>query len=385
VDWIVKRAEEKGLVIAMLPCWARWVNNEPVINISNASAYGKLLGARYKDQKNIVWVLGGDRYPDQPEVRPVWRALAAGLKEGEKGGTQPHLMTFHAMGGVSSSKWFHSDAWLDFNMIQTFSTPQHIVRLVSDDTRLIPAKPTVLAEGAYEGGGYNFPGGITAYVARYQGYWSLFAGGMGYTYGTSQIWRMGDWKPQLSLTGGKTMEWMRALMDSRPLVTLVGDQGELLAPVNDGTRTTLALRCTAGKCAMVYITDGHEINVNCSKIGAVNLKAWWYNPRTGVPAEIGTIAGTGQKSFKPPTSGSDNDWILVLDNAAISFPPPGTPMTRPVVNSVSELHPRLSSVDTRKTVFLDRSHFSFRVTASGNALTDMRGRRVVSRAVPTRR
>jgi len=48
--------------------------------------------------------------------------MAAGILEGV-GGSDKAIMTFHPQpnnledGG--SSKWFHNDAWLDFNMFQT--------------------------------------------------------------------------------------------------------------------------------------------------------------------------------------------------------------------------------------------------------------------------
>jgi len=51
---------------------------------------------------------GGDqRAPDGTEV---------GLKEGDGG---RHLITYHPMGGHSSSEWLHDEPWLDFNMLRS--------------------------------------------------------------------------------------------------------------------------------------------------------------------------------------------------------------------------------------------------------------------------
>ena len=43
----------------------------------------------------------------------VWRAMADGLRKGDGGA---HLMTYHPMGGRSSSEWFQNDAQIAFNI-----------------------------------------------------------------------------------------------------------------------------------------------------------------------------------------------------------------------------------------------------------------------------
>jgi hypothetical protein len=59
------------------------------------------------------------------------------------------------------------------------------------------------------------------------------------------------------------------------------------------------------------------------KIGAANVQAWWYNPRTGTSTEAGSFAGSGSREFTCPAEGFAADWVLVLDDAARKFPPPG--------------------------------------------------------------
>ena len=102
----------------MLPSWGRWVNNENVLTAANAESYGEFLGKRY-GRKGIIWILGGDRNPTGFEA--VWRALARGIAIGVSGKEDYDavLMSFHPRGGDTSSTWFHTDPWLDFNMHQT--------------------------------------------------------------------------------------------------------------------------------------------------------------------------------------------------------------------------------------------------------------------------
>ena len=69
VDFIVRKAAELNLYIGMLPTWGdkinkdRWGVGPEIFNTQNAKAYGKWLSDRYKDSKNIIWILGGDRNP----------------------------------------------------------------------------------------------------------------------------------------------------------------------------------------------------------------------------------------------------------------------------------------------------------------------------------
>src|ERR1700753_3340688 len=67
VDYIVDKAAQYNMNIAMLPTWgdkifkSTWGKGPEVFNEKNASLYGRWLANRYKNRKNIIWVLGGDR------------------------------------------------------------------------------------------------------------------------------------------------------------------------------------------------------------------------------------------------------------------------------------------------------------------------------------
>lgn len=116
VDYIVNRANELGLCIGFLPTWGRYWHDgdRPAFNVENAERYGRFLGQRYKDA-NLIWILGGDRNPENENQKEVIRAMARGLRAGDGGA---HLMTYHSTGWCGSSQFFHNDDWLDFNMRQ---------------------------------------------------------------------------------------------------------------------------------------------------------------------------------------------------------------------------------------------------------------------------
>jgi hypothetical protein len=57
-----------------------------------------------------------------------------------------------------------------------------------------------------------------------------------------------------------------------------------------------------------------------TKIGGTTARAWWYNPITGVATLIGDFPATATRSFTPPAA---QDWVLVIDNAALNLAAPG--------------------------------------------------------------
>jgi len=160
VDFIVNKAEELGLYIGMLPTWGDKVPNDiggegPVIfTPENSGTFGEFLGNRYKD-KPIIWILGGDRNIDSDTAFRIWKNMAEGLRSGDGG---HHLISYHPRGVNSSSYWLHNEDWIDFNMYQTahFHRFQKVYEHAIHDYSLLPAKPTVEAEPAYEGNGMAF-------------------------------------------------------------------------------------------------------------------------------------------------------------------------------------------------------------------------------------
>ena len=91
VDFIIRKAEQLGLHIGLLPTWgdkvfkSTWGKGPEIFNVENARIYGKWIGSRYKDQKNIIWILGGDRNPRNENDVAIWRAMAEGIAEGVGG------------------------------------------------------------------------------------------------------------------------------------------------------------------------------------------------------------------------------------------------------------------------------------------------------------
>jgi hypothetical protein len=349
VDYIIKEADARSLYIGLLPSWGKYMDNNGnrIFDVAKAESYGRFLGSRYATQKNIIWILGGDRMADG--VENIWRAMAKGIAIGISGTedyTKP-LMTYHPRGGGHSSTWFHNDTWLDLNMFQS----GHGIRdnpnynMTAKDYSRTPQKPTLDGEPAYEDHPVkNESGYFRDHDVRKRAYWSVFAGAAGHTYGHHSIWqfhRPGSsgrsspdryWTDGIDRPGASHMKHLRALIESRPFLTRIPDQSLLASEAGTGANHKQATRSSDGSFGFIYIPNTQTFSVNMTKING-QAKAWWFNPRTGEATPFGTFPNTGTRSFTTPPNGPD--WVLVLDGSD-AFPPPGS-TSRPQLTFSLEL------------------------------------------------
>ncbi|MCL4506988.1 MAG: glycoside hydrolase family 140 protein [Chloroflexi bacterium] len=316
VDHLARVAADNGLILAMLPTWGYYVNDVKTLNTENAYAYGRWLGARYKSQPNIIWVNGGDCVPTGYEV--VWRALAHGLREGDGGA---HLITYHPCGWTHSSQFFHQEDWLDFNMIQTWTEWAKVYPAVAYDTQLLPIKPVVLAEGAYENGPEYPQGPITPLIVRRQAWWSFMAGGYP-TYGQNEMWRMQPgWASTFDTPGAAHMSVFKKLATSRAWQRRIPDQRLFASGVGSERTLNTAVRSPEGDWAMIYLSSQCHVLIHLDKMQVRRVKATLVNPQTGEPKDAGTyetgnLAGTQfpqarQQWFSTP--GHWEDALLMFD------------------------------------------------------------------------
>ena len=360
VDFTIGEAERQGLFIALLPCWGEYVvpreGNALFKTVQQAYAYGNFLGKRYHHKKNVIWILGGDRRPDEiPDGITLWRAMAKGIADGTNGSSDftgvtdysTTLMTYHC--SASSSKWFQDDQWLDFNMWgsyhDNYSNTIAYEQVYKDDS-LALIKPTINGEPAYEDAPVNWlpeNGTFKAYDVRQIAYWSVFAGACGHTYGCSSVWQFYDkqrgygifnpvisWQNALFDDGAIQLKYLKNLMESRPQFHRVQANNLIIKGEGSGNDRCIA---TMGRgYAFIYLPTGYPITVALNKIGFFNITAWWFNPRNGNVQSIGKYNSHDTISFSPPCiskeltwlkTGRGCDWVLVLDDSAIKFLQPG--------------------------------------------------------------
>ncbi len=335
VDYIIDKAASYGLVIGLLPTWGdkvwkgSWGKGPEVFNAENAKAYGKWLGQRYSNRPNIIWILGGDRNPQNEQHVTIWRQMAAGILEGA--GTHKPLITFHPQpNALGTAQWFRQDEWLGFHMFQNGhcrNTP--VYDKIQAVYNLTPTKPVLDGEPLYEDHPICFNvkdlGTSSAYDVRQYAYLDLFAGAFGHTYGCHDIWQFYSpdreavngphvyWQAAMDLPGASQMQYVRKLMEANPLTERVPDQS--LIQENNLPAATRIQATRGTDYLYVYTAAGLPFTVQLGKISGRILNAGWYDPRTGQFTAIEKIENQGQRQFTPPKSGYGQDWVLVLQDA----------------------------------------------------------------------
>jgi len=352
VDFIVDKAADLGLFIGMLPTWGKyWQSSSSIFKTpESARAYGRFLGARYRD-KSIIWILGGDRAIANAEERATVDAIAAGLREGDAG---HHLMTFHPIGPADSSEMLNDASWLDFNMYQSSHAGRDLDNglYAEHDLTLKPQRPTLDGENRYEEIPVGFYLAGTSGLDRFDdfdvrqsAYWSVLAGACGHTYGDNNIWQMFKptadpprptanrwigrpgsmiganvpWYEALDRPGAFQMKYFRRLIESVPFQKMIPDQAMILDGPTHGGAKIRAARAADGSFAIVYSPYGEAFTLRKDALHAPKYKEFWYDPRYGVSYEIHTSERWGMQIYTPPTSGRGHDWVLLLEDATAGF------------------------------------------------------------------
>ncbi len=360
VDYVIETAARKGMYIGMLPTWGDkvahlWGDGPIIFNPQNAEVYAATLAKRYAKNRNIIWILGGDR-PAVYKARvdgvekdfddtPLWRAMARGIESvlGKEA-----FITYHPAGGSrSTSQYIHTEPWLDMNAFQSGHGGREVEAWdwVKRDLALTPQKPTLDMEPCYEDHPVNpwdgkwtrARGYFNAYDVRARIYRGVFAGACGVTYGHHQIWQFlnkeiyppinpGDtiigWQQSAKAEAAGQMQHLMKLMLSRPYLSRIPDQSLLQSdPGSTYLNLVCATRDDKGAYAMIYLPQNKPVSIDLAKLSGGNKKAWWFDPRTGKAMVTKNKLKNGVQAFAPPAG--DQDWVLVIDDASRSFSPPG--------------------------------------------------------------
>jgi hypothetical protein len=237
-----------------------------------------------------------------------------------------------------------------------------------------PPKPVVEGESVYEGIVDNLIGYapgvpiIQAHDVRRAAYCSVFAGAAGYAYGSQGVWSYSSPSPSappraekkgsgyglpsisfqeaMQRPAGAQMQYLRALLESRPMLTRIPDQWLIVDDPFSTTDRIQACRSSDLSYIFVYTSSGKPVRVRLrdkihDNLSGKAYKAYWYDPRKGTSTLIGQFPRTEpgdrpadvrrndiSREFTPPSSGPGNDWVLVLDDVDKNFPPPGTKVQR---------------------------------------------------------
>lgn len=329
-DWVIARAAEKGITVLLAPIylgyqcgsqgWCAEVRNS---SLATMREYGRYVGNRYKNAPNIVWLIGGDADPIASGVGEKVRQFVEGLREYDSA----HLITAHNAPEQAAMDVWGNEGWLNLNNIYTYGSAAAAAQVQNARTG---RKPFFLLETFYEREHESTP-----LALRRQAYWTVLSGGVsGHVFGNCPLWNFGaasaasfctgaSWQSQLDSTGSTSLGLVGRLFTTRFHHRLVPDDARtvLTGGHQSGDSQAVAARASDGSTVIAYIPTRRTVTVALSSIAGGSAKGWWFNPRTGSATVIGTFPASGTSAFTPPDT---NDWVLVLDNAALNLPAPGT-------------------------------------------------------------
>lgn len=327
VDAIIDAALERNLYVAFLPNWGdKWnamgKNGPEFLNAENAYEYASFLAKRYGHLPNIIWVLQGDRPLFKRKHFEVSSALARGIRDHAD---PRQLITAHPGGHDSSSRYFHEEPWLDFNMIQSthLETNYPNYRFVAADRALEPVKPTFDAEPRYEDHPIDFDpahGYYDAFDVRQGVYWAVLAGGLGVTYGHHSVWAVNrepsaywpvPWKEALDRPAAWQMRYLRQAIESVDFRNGEPRQDLVIDPLSGANYVAVF---ASDEFLLAYSPNGlpFELNLDVwldSSLSKETISSHWFDPRTG---NMLVCEAMDEGRFLSPSAGRGHDWLLCL-------------------------------------------------------------------------
>ncbi len=317
VDKIISLAAQKNMLLIIGP--VEMGDYKEYYTVQNAEALGRYFGRRYRDYANIMWFCGGDIHPGQREI-DICDALARGLL----GEDQSHLISFHPGGGKSSSDWFNSRSWLDFNMVQVMApeSPKAYTWMLADYKKR-PLRPTVLAEPCYEDNDdlgtppkFNTPFQVRRYVT-----WAVLSGGCGIFYGHKYVYKYlaePFWKDFLTRPAFRHFANLGKFLMKREWHKLAPDWAHTTLIKGFGNYDELdyaaAARAGDGSFAVVYLPSARPVTINMSRFNS-SKTAKWFDMTDNTITDEGTYPNSGllELPARPANKEGNYDWILILE------------------------------------------------------------------------
>ncbi len=336
VDFVIQEAEKRGLYVGLLPTWGdkfnkAWGVGPEIFTPFNAETYGKMLAHRYSGSNNIVWIMGGDRWPEDEEDKRIIRGMVNGIRKADN----LHLITYHPSGGKKATDYFDED-WLDIDMFQSGHDRRvKDYKFVLASRRINQVRPVINGEPRYENHPNRFKPEVFGWMddsdVRTSAYWTMLTGAAGYTYGCHDIWQMFSadrkpiskarsyWKESLDLPGANDIRHLKELLETFAWQEMEYDPSIIL---NNNPEDSAFMVSSIGKkkdYIIAYTPMGKPISIDLSKMQAENILAYWLNPRDGQVKEIGKYKKTDRPELAPWSDGRGSDFVLILTDERVGY------------------------------------------------------------------
>lgn len=333
VDWCVKEATDRGLVVILNPIWKRSVNDFiKQQGKKKCWIYGKWFAMRYKSNPRVFYFIGGDQVPEP--VRNEMNAIGEGIQDVYCGKA---IVAYHSCGSQSSKEAFPNASWLTLNWTYAYTPaykfegiPRYPYQMNYENIQQYRNIPIQFGEGYYDFGTAKkySENGITGrwgnrYVIRRQAWWNVTSGAVGVAYGAEGIWyknRDGEtWIRCLEYESSKDMGRLKRLFDRLSWWKLYPDiDHDILVSGYGEYLTDDYATCTVANdmsFALIYVPVPHVLHIKITenKKWVTNMK--WFDPTNGT--EIGVEEyelKNGRLIIASPlvNGAGTGDWVLVL-------------------------------------------------------------------------
>jgi hypothetical protein len=338
VDSFLAYCDTKGILVFMFPAYVGYAGGEQgwmqelVANgPSRIQNYGAWIATRYKNQKNIVWMMGGDMGTFNTAQTNVENALLTGVKS-----------VSSQQSTLFSAEWSSESIATDQTTFGGSMTLNGAYSWSGDvntqGRRAYGQEPAFLLEEPYDEEGPDGNGAnssATQPVRRFQ-WWGWLSTIGGYISGNGYVWPFQPltWRSHLDTPGARDMARLNDFIKTVSWFDLVpsgtGGMRTLVPSGNSSINSSSYVAAAAGLDGSLLVaynppgrTGGFTVDMSAM---SGTTRARWFDPTTATYTDAGSgLANSGSRSFTPPgkNAGGQNDWVLVLDRGNI--PAPGAP------------------------------------------------------------
>lgn len=332
VDTFLDYCASKGILVFFFPAYVGYVGSdqgwleELIANGSTKSqAYGAWIAQRYKNQKNLVWMLLGDMGNFTISQRNAEAAMIKGLKSVP--GQQSIHYSAEANSGQNSTDQKDFGDQMTLNGTYSWGSVS-IPELGRKAYAHVPTLPAFLLEEPYdeEGpDGNHVNPSATQPVRRFQ-WWGWLSTIGGYISGNGYVWPFVEWKNHLETAGESDMMHLNHFIQQIPWWELVPsglNRMRKLILTGGGIETNAdyvaAAANPAGNHFIAYIPPAHHGSISVDLKGMdKQLTALWFDPSNGEYIHISKrpFENKGIKIFLPPKTNhhGQQDWVLIIQS-----------------------------------------------------------------------
>jgi hypothetical protein len=342
VDSFLAYCDSKGILVFMFPAYVGyaggdqgWMQELVANGPTRMQTYGSWIANRYRNQKNLVWMMGGDMGTGTNPFSAAQTSVENALLTGIKSVTGQQSTMF-------SAEWNSESVATDQVTFGSSMTLNGAYSWSGDvntqGRRAYGQKPAFLLEEPYDEEGPDGNGvnpSATQPVRRFQ-WWGWLSTIGGYISGNGYVWPFQplNWRTHLDTSATRDMARLNDFIKSVNWFKLVpsglGGMRTVVTAGNSSTSSTSYISASASLDGTVLVAYNPPARTGAFTIDMSVMsgtsRGRWFDPTSATYTDAGTgLANSGSRSFTPPgkNAAGANDWVLILDRSTL--PPPSAP------------------------------------------------------------